>query len=157
MKELIPGENRNSYNIIRQYRLQKSVQKSASIQLQTSSLKLAAQPAISCTCTSYLAPRKRWRSSARASPAARARRSGSCQGTPCTSCALESSYRRPSLIPDFEQAVLGWIEADRSDQRSAGQRLTRSACVLLHLLASSTSIFKFELCSHFSTYSSKLF
>ena len=32
------------------------VQKSASIQLQTSSLKLAAQPAISCTCTSYLAP-----------------------------------------------------------------------------------------------------
>ena len=35
------------------------VQKSASIQLQTSSLKLAAQPAISCTYTSYLAPRVR--------------------------------------------------------------------------------------------------
>ena len=31
------------------------VQKSASVQLQTSSLKLAAQPAISCTCTSHLA------------------------------------------------------------------------------------------------------
>ena len=32
------------------------MQKSASIQLQTSSLKLAAQPAISCAYTSYRAP-----------------------------------------------------------------------------------------------------
>ena len=32
------------------------VQKSDSVQLQTSSLKLAAQPAISCTYTSSLAP-----------------------------------------------------------------------------------------------------